>query len=459
MNALAPTVIRPKDRDTVLQALRAGVVPRAGLQLIQVGRAREVQSLVSDLDRVADSGSAFRVIVGDYGAGKTFFLTLVRAIAHEKGLVTAHADLNPDRRLHGAQGQARSFYQELMRNLATRTKPDAAMASIVERFISTALQEAKQNGMPVETAIHTRLQSLSELTNGYDFAEVIAKYYQGHDQGNDQLKQDAVRWLRGEFSTKTDARAALGVRSIIDDDDVYDQLKLFARFTRLAGYKGLLVVGDELVNLLKIPHAGARNANYEQLLRMVNDVLQGHADSLGLLFGGTPESLMDPRRGLYSYAALETRLRENAFAQARGVDDTSGPVIRLATLTPEDLYVLLTKLRHVQAGGDPTKYLVPDDALYGFLAHCSNVIGAAYFQTPRQSIRAFLDMLAVLEASPGTSWTDLVTSVAVASDEAPPIDDMDATGPREAIKPVARAVMPNVLPTTIDDDGLSTFRF
>lgn len=457
MTAPSPAApIRPKDRDTVLQALRAGVVPRAGLHLIQVGRAREIQALVGDLERIADGGSSMRLIVGDYGSGKTFFLTLVRAIAHEKGLVTAHADLNPDRRLHGAQGQARSFYQELMRNLATRTKPDAAMSSVVERFISTALQEARQNGAPPENVIHDRLQSLSELTNGYTFAEVISRYYAGHEQGNDQLKQDAVRWLRGEFTTKTDARAALGVRSIIDDDDVYDQLKLFARFTRLAGYKGLLVAGDELVNLLKIPHAGARNANYEQLLRMVNDVLQGHAESLGLLFGGTPEAVMDPRRGLYSYAALETRLRENAFAQARGIEDTSGPVVRLAALTPEDLYVLLTKLRHVQAGGDPGKYLVPDEALHAFLAHCANVIGAAYFQTPRQSIRAFLDLLAVLEASPGTAWNELIAQLPVDAD-APPsvVSDED---PAETEAPGPAPERTDGAPAGEPGDGLASFR-
>lgn len=416
---MTATAIRAKDRDTVLQALRAGVVPRAGLHLIQVGRIREVQALVRDVDRIGDGGSAVRFIVGDYGSGKTFFLTLVRAIAHEKGLVTAHVDLNPDRRLHGAQGQARSFYQELMRNLATRTKPDAAMSSIVERFVSSAMQEARQSGVSVESVIHSRLHALSELTNGYDFAEVVAKYHAGHEQGNERLKADAIRWLRGEFSTRTDARLALGVRTIVDDDAVYDHLKLFARFVRLAGYKGLLVCGDELVNLLRIPHAGARNANYEQLLRIVNDVLQGAVEGLGFVFGATPESLMDPRRGLFSYSALETRLRENAFAQMRGIDDTTGPVVRLAALTAEDLYVLLTKLRHVQAGGDPSKYLLPDEALHAFLSHCNDRIGAAYFQTPRNSIRAFLDLMAVLEASDETAWTDLIAALPVDSDEGP----------------------------------------
>lgn len=442
------STIRARDRDTVLQALRAGVVPRTGLAFIQVGRAKEVKALVGDVDRIADGGSAIRFVIGDYGSGKTFFLTLVRAIAQEKGLVTAHADLNPDRRLHGAQGQARSLYQELMRNLGTRTKPDAAVGSVVERFISSALQEAKQSAASVEATIHGRLHALSELTNGYDFAEVIAKYYAGHEQGNDQLKTSAVRWLRGEFATKTDARAALGVRSIVEDDAVYDQLKLFARFTRLAGYKGLLICCDELVNLLKIPHAGARNSNYEQLLRMVNDVLQGTAEGLGFIFGGTPESLMDPRRGLFSYAALETRLRENAFARTHGVDDVSGPVIRLTALSPEDLYVLLTKLRDVQASGDSAKYLLPDEGLHAFLAHCNNRIGASYFQTPRNTIRAFLDLLAVLETSPQTAWNSLIDVLPVHADAAPTMEDEpDATKGAEAQTAPAVA-----------EDAFATFR-
>jgi hypothetical protein len=446
------TPIRPKDRDTVLQALRAGVVPRAGLPLIQVGRAKEVRALLSDIERIADGGSSVRFVIGDYGSGKTFFLTLVRAIAQEKGLVTAHADLNPDRRLHGAQGQARSLYQELMRNLGTRTKPEAAVASVVERFISTALQEASQTGASVESTIHARLQSLSELTNGYDFAEVVAKYYAGHEQGNDQLKTSAVRWLRGEFATRTDARNALGVRSIVEDDAIYDQLKLFARFTRLAGYKGLLVCLDELVNLLKIPHAGARNSNYEQLLRIVNDVLQGSADGLGFVLGGTPESLMDPRRGLFSYAALETRLRENSFARAHGVEDVSGPVVRLSALTPEDLYVLLTKLRHIQASGDPVRYLLPDEALQAFLAHCNQRIGATYFQTPRNTIRAFLDFLAVLENSPGAKWTDLIDALPIHADTAPSLDDEPVTLGPEGASPAAEPGAAS------NDDGFATFR-
>lgn len=408
--------IRSRDRDAVIQSLRAGVVPRAGQHLIQVGRAREVQTLVSDIDRLADGGSSFRLVVGEYGAGKTFFLNLVRAIAMERKLVVASADLNPDRRLHASGGQARSLYAELMRNLATRTKPDGgALPGVVEKFISTAVAESKSQGVSTEQVIRAKLEQLSELVNGYDFADVIAAYWRGFEQGNEQLKSDAIRWLRGEFATRTDARAALGVRTIVDDASVYDQLKLMGRFVRLAGYSGLLVCLDELVNLYKLANAQARNANYEQLLRMLNDSLQGTAVGLGFVLGGTPDFLMDTRRGVYSYEALQSRLAQNTFA-TNGLVDFSGPVVRLSSLTAEDFYVLLTKIRHVYAVGDAGKYLLPDDAIHQFMAHCANRIGDSFFRTPRTTITAFINLLAVLEQNPGVDWQDLIGSVEVSAD-------------------------------------------
>ncbi|MBO9828770.1 ATP-binding protein [Xanthomonas sp. A2111] len=408
--------IRVKDRDTVIQSLRAGVVPRAGQHLIQVGRIREVETLVSDIDRLADGGSSFRLVVGEYGAGKTFFLNLVRAIAMERKLVVASADLNPDRRLHASGGQARSLYAELMRNLATRTKPDGgALPGVVEKFIATAKSEAKAKNVPTEQVIRAKLEQLTELVNGYDFADVIAAYCRGFEEGNEQLKSDAIRWLRGEFSTKTDAKAALGVRSIVDDASVYDQLKLMGRFVRLAGFSGLLVCLDELVNLYKLANAQARNSNYEQILRMLNDSFQGTAVGLGFVLGGTPEFLMDTRCGVYSYQALQSRLAQNAFAK-EGLVDFSGPVVRLSSLTAEDFYVLLTKIRHVYAGGDAEKYLLPDQAIHQFMEHCANRIGDSFFRTPRTTITAFINLLAVLEQNPGTAWQTLIGEVEVKED-------------------------------------------
>lgn len=408
--------IRQKDRDAVVQSLRAGVVPRAGQHLIQVGRSRELESIIKDIDNVVSGGSTFRLVIGEYGSGKTFFLNLLRAVGMEKKLVTASVDLNPDRRLHGTNGQARSLYAELTRNFSTRTKPDGgALPGIVERFVSTTLTEAKGSGEKPEAAIHRKLEHLSEMVNGYDFAAVISAYWRGFDSGNEQLKSDAIRWLRGEFTTKTDARATLGVRTIVDDASVYDQVKLLARFIRLSGFSGLLLCLDEMVNLYKLSNTQARNGNYEQILRILNDSLQGTAEGLGFVLGGTPEFLMDTHRGLYSYSALQSRLAENTFAK-QGLVDFTGPVLRLASLSPEDFYVLLQKLRHVYAYGEPSKYLLPDEALSAFMEHCNKRIGEAYFRTPRTTITAFVNLLAVLEQNPGADWHQLLGQVEVQKD-------------------------------------------
>lgn len=414
MTQLPP--IKPRERDTIVQALAAGVVPRIGLQHIQVGRAREVGALVKDIDRIVEGGSSCRFIIGEYGAGKTFFLSLIRLIALERRCVTIHADLAPDRRVHATGGQARGLYAEAVRNMATRTQADGgALPSVVERFISECVKQAHAESLPVEGVIDKRLAMIQELVGGHDFAHVLKAYWRGSEEGNEPLKAASLRWLRAEYTTKTEARQALGVRSIIDDADVYDSLKLLAIFVRLAGYTGLVVVFDEMVNIYKLQSAQARNQNFEQILRMVNDMLQGNSEGLGFIFGGTPEFLMDSRRGLYSYEALQSRLAENQFA-AQGLVDMSGPVIRLQNLSPEDFLILLGNIRAVFALRDSERHLVPDEALKAFMDHCSRRIGEAYFRTPRNTIKAFVQFLAILEQNPSLDWRDLIGGLSLEDD-------------------------------------------
>lgn len=414
MTSPVPDVrIRPRERDAIVASLRAGTVPRTGLQHIQVGRAAETRALVADLDRIADGGAAARFIIGEYGSGKTFFLHLIRSIALEKRLVTMHADLSPNRRVHATGGQARGLFTELTAACATRARPEGgALPAVVERFVTLAVTEARSAGTRPDDVIRSRLADLAELPAGYDFADVIAAYWRGHDTDDDRLRSDAIRWLRGEFTTKADARRALGVRTVIGDGGVYDHLKLLARFTRLAGYGGLLVCLDEMVNLYRLASAKARAANYEQLLRIVNDSLQGGAEHLGFLFSGTPDFLFDTRRGLYSYPALASRLAGNTFART-GLVDLSGPVIQLGNLLPEDLYLLLGRLRHVYAGGDRNAYLVGDEALTAYMRHCAGRLGDAYFRTPRETVKGFLDLLALLDQNPGLDHAALIGRIDV----------------------------------------------
>ena len=409
--------IRPRERSAIIQSLRAGVTPRIGLEYIQVGRVNEVKALIEDLDNIEQGGSAFRIIIGDFGAGKSFFLQLIRYIALEKGMVVINADMSPDRRLFASNGQARNLYKELARNLATRAHPEGnAMIPLVEKFITEQRRVAEAEGKDVERVIKDKLNSLSELVDGYDFAQVIATYWKAYNEGNEDLKNNVIRYLRGEYTSRADARRDLGVRAIVEDNNVYDHIKLVARFVTQAGYKGLLVNLDEVVNLYKLPSQRARSSNYEQVLRILNDCLQGSAESLGFLLGGTPEFLMDQRKGLYSYEALHSRLAENTFAQIANVVDYHSPILMLQNLSPEEIYVLLCNIRNVFAGGNKDKYILPDEALKAFLEHCSKNIGDAYFRTPRNTIKAFVDLLSIVEQNPDLSWQSLIGNIKIDSE-------------------------------------------
>lgn len=413
--------ISPRERDAIIQSLYAGVVPKLGLRHIQVGRAREIEELIKNIEKVREGGAAIRFVIGEYGSGKTFFLNLIQLVALEKGLVVMSADLAPGRRVHATGGQARSLYAELARNVSTRTKPNGgAMSSIVERFISQSEREAQNSQRETAQVIQEKLSHLEELTGGFSFAAVILRYLEGFNNVDDQLKSSALRWLRAEYSTKTEARSALGVRTIIDDLSVYDHLKVFAEFVCQAGYKGLLVSLDELVNIYKLTSSRARNANYEQILRILNDVLQGNAGHMGFVLGGTPEFLMDTRRGMYSYEALQSRLAENTFASDHLVD-FAGPVMRLSSLSPEDIYVLLINIRRVMQMDNAE---LPDEALEAFMRHCGNRIGDAYFRTPRNTVKQFVHMLSILKQNPSAVWSDLIPKVEVSKDKG---DDLSVT--------------------------------
>ena len=343
-----------------MQSLAAGVVPRAGLEYIAVGRRDEINALLNDLDKiVAEGGATFRLILGRYGSGKSFLCQLIRNYAIQKNFVVANADLSPTRRLTGTQGQGLSLYRELLNNLATRARPDGnAFAAVLERWISDIQNDViqKQGVSPsspkfssvVEQQIYGTVREMENLVHGFDFASVINAYWQGHLAADDERKNAALRWLRGEYSTKTEARTALGVRVIIDDDTWYDYIKLLAQFVQSIGYKGLVVFIDEGVNLYKIANAVSRNNNYERLLSIYNDTLQGKAEYLGVVFGGTPQMVEDRQRGLFSYEALRTRMEESRFARD-GLRDLSGPLIRLNVLSNEELYLLLQHLREFTA--------------------------------------------------------------------------------------------------------------
>ena len=415
--------IKRRERDAILQSLQAGLVPRLGLHLIQVGRKQEVEAMLADLERIGQGGATFRIVVGRFGSGKSFFMNLVRNLALQKRMVVVQADMSMERRLQASGGEARALYSELVKNLAIKNKPDGgALRNLCEGWISTLQYEVTQSGgtqEDVKKRIFEDLKTLQDHVGGFEFTEVLAKYYEGYISGNDALQGAALRWLRAEYTTKTEARQDLGVRRIIDDENFYDSLKLLAAFSIKAGHAGLLVNIDEMVVLShRMPSARSRQTNYESLLTILNDCLQGSVRGLGFMMAGTDECLEDKRRGLYSYEALRSRLAENRLA-GDGVVDFSGPVVRLQNLAPEELLVLLQNVRNVHAYGDPTKYIVPDDALVAVLKKASETLGAQYYKTPRDIVRSFVGLLNVLEQNPNRKWQEFLNQDLVKPPEKP----------------------------------------
>ena len=413
----------------IINSLKGGVVPRIGLPYVTVGRETEIRALLHDLELISSGGASFRFLVGRYGAGKSFLLQTIRTHAMGKGFVVADADLSPERRLQGNQGQGLATYRELIRNLSTKTRPEGgALQLVLDRWVANI--EADPLG--AQAALERDMAPLEEMVHGFDFARVLRAYHAASTQQDDERKAAVLRWLRGEYRTKTEARGELGISCCIGDDDWYDYLKLLAQFLVGAGYAGMLVLIDELVNLYKIPNAITRQYNYEKILTMYNDTLQGKAHHLGIIMGGTPQSIEDRRRGIYSYEALRSRLAEGRFAR-EGMYDMLAPVIKLNPLTYEELLVLTEKLADIHAGYFGYERGLTTEDLVRFLQLEYGRVGADTHLTPREVIRDFVELLDILFQNPGTTIESVLAGAGDGSDGGSPLGAGSGTAPTGAV--------------------------
>lgn len=388
----------------ILNSLKGGVVPRIGLPYITVGREVEIRALLTDLSLIADGGASFRFLVGRYGAGKSFLLQTIRTHAMGEGFVVADADLSPERRLQGGQGQGLATYRELIRNISTKTRPEGgALNLILDRWVASCADAD-------ESAVNAQLAPLEEMVHGFDFTRMLHRYRMAVSEGDEEAMSRVTKWIRGEYRTKSEARAELGSSTIISDDDWYDYVKLIARFLVCSGYKGMLVLIDELVNLYKIPNAITRQYNYEKILTMYNDTLQGKAQYLGMIMGGTPTSIEDRRRGVFSYEALRSRLAQGRFAR-EDLKDMLAPIIRLQPLTYEELLVLIEKLMQIHAGYFGWTPTLTENDLVDFLKIEFGRVGADTHLTPREVIRDFIELLDILCQNPDANVAELLQSV------------------------------------------------
>ena len=404
---------------TLINSLKGGVVPRVGLPYIAVGRKAEIDALLHDVEIIESGGASFRFLMGKYGSGKSFLLQTIRNFVMAKNFVVLDADLSPERRLQGTRGQGLATYKELVRNISTKTRPEGgALPLILDRWISSVQQQVMtEENLPVtdprlpgqtEKRIAQVIYSLNEMVHGFDFSRLLTLYYQAYTAGDDALKAKVLKWFRGEYGTKTEAKQDLGVNIIITDDDWYEYLKLLAAFLRQAGYAGMLILIDELVNIYKIPHAITRQYNYEKILTMYNDTMQGKAQHLGIILCGTPQCMEDPRRGVYSYEALRSRLAEGHFAGVH--KDLLSPVIRLQPLTPEEMLILVEKLADIHAGLYGYSQIVTGQDMADFIRIEFGRVGADTHITPREIIRDFIEVLDIVYQNPDLRVRELLGS-------------------------------------------------
>ena len=440
-----PTVPR-RILSSLLSSVSAGVVPRAGAPYIAIGRKDEIAALLSDLEQLDAGGGAMRFLIGRYGSGKSFLIQLIRGYALERDFITADADLSPERRLYGSGGSGVATYRELMKNLASKASPDGgALPKLIARWIGRLQDELTREGVSPDSPrfdelmtrkVSDTMRELEFLVGGFDFARVITAYYRAYREDGEEarLRMSAcLRWLRGEYATKTEARGELGfaVSVIIDDDNWYDFLKLWAALVRKMGYRGLMVFIDECVNLYKITHRVSRENNYEKILSMFNDTLQGRAPGLGIVFGGTPQFLEDPRRGLFSYEALRSRLCDSRFA-LEGFKNLIGPVIRLRRLADDELLALIRRITGLYAQFYQWDARVTDDQQLAFLTLCLTRAGADSMITPREMLRDYMTVLNILMQNPEATFEQVVGSAVTLRHE--DSDPEDAWAPTAAEK-------------------------
>lgn len=410
----------PKRIATMLMnSLKGGVVPRTGLGYIAVGRENEINALLNDVAIIEDGGATFRFVVGKYGSGKSFLLQTIRSHVMEKGFVVVDADLSPDRRLVGNKGQGLATYRELIQNMSTKTRPDGgALPLILERWISSVQNEVitEYNITPsdikfvslMEAKIYEKTSCIEGLVHGFEFAKIINIYFKGYLDSNDEQKNMALKWLRGEYNNKTEAKNDLGISLIITDEDWYEYIKIFAEFMVMAGYRGMMMLIDELVNIYKIPNQVSRQYNYEKILTLYNDTLQGKAKYLGIIMSGTPQCVEDTKRGIFSYEALKSRLEDSRFAND-DCRDFLAPIIRLKALTPEEMTILIEKLTNIHCGLYEYQTSITENDMIEFIKAEYARIGADSHITPREVIRDYIELLNTLYQYPDKKLLDIIS--------------------------------------------------
>lgn len=422
--------IKPKEATSIINSLTGGVVPKIGVQHITVGRSEEVNAAITTLEEVKNGHSAVKFWIGDFGSGKSFMLHLLNTVAMKQKFVIANADFTPDNRLYSNDGKSVILYAAIMDNIAIQTKPEGgALPVLLEKWMEQVISRTAEDnrisltdirsaeyGSLIRNSIMKTVNGITEV-GGFDFGSAIVKYYDGYINNDEALRRNALKWLKGEYKTKTEARQDLGIREIINDSNYYDMLKNFCKLFVSMGYSGFMINLDEAVNLYKISTSAVREKNYEKILSIYNDCFQGKVSNFFINFAGTKEFLENERRGLFSYQALKSRLQGNKF-ETLEIRDYAQPVVKLHPLDHNEIFVLLKKLKLIFDFNYQVELNITDEEIYAFMEEMFNKPGASEFLTPREVIRDFLNILNIIRQNPEADKKRLFGEIEI-SDERP----------------------------------------
>lgn len=413
--------INPKEASVIIKSLEGGVVPSIGVQHLLVGRNREVEELIKILDTISDGGSDIRFWVGDFGSGKSFMLATIEQIALQKDFVVSSLDLNPSRRFYATDRKAVALYTEIIDNIKTKTARNGnVLNTIIEEWLNRIFQIvadsyaidisdiiAGSKQKEVKNEILNTIGNFSAVGLSFEFGQALIKYYEAFIEDNRLLGTNALRWMRGDITTKTEAKKALGINQIINDDNWFDALKNMSELFLAIGYSGFVVNFDEAVNLYKIPQSVTRERNYERILNIYNECKSNIAKGLFINFGATRKTIFDENRGLSSYGALKGRLG-NEESMDNKLVNTNRTVLGLKPLTNEEIYTLLENLVNVYNVNYKESISISEDEIVAYMQGQLNRPGADEFLTPRAVIKDFIEILDLKRQNPDQEIMDII---------------------------------------------------
>ncbi|WP_405393441.1 BREX system ATP-binding protein BrxD [Microbispora hainanensis] len=385
--------VSERRRREVVDALRRGTVPSAGLDLLAVGLDRFAEALDAELTTAVQGGSVFKAVRGEYGSGKTFFARWLAERAKRRGLAVAEVQISEtETPLHRLE----TVYRRLCENLSTAEFPPSALRSVVDAWMFTLEEDSLADGVPetdseaLDAAVTALLDKrLAEVSRSAPtFAAALRGYRTAVAKGDASTAEGVLAWLGGQPHVAASAKRAAGVRGDLDHFGALGFLQGLLTVLRDSGHPGLLLVLDEVETLQRV-RSDVRDKALNALRQLVDEVDSGRFPGLYVLVTGTPAFFEGPQ-GVQRLAPLAARLATDFTTEPR-FDNPRAVQIRLPGFTLDGLLELGARARDLYAAGaSPRVGEVVDD---GYIADLAQAVAGSLGGKVGVAPRVFLKKL------------------------------------------------------------------